>query len=69
MIEDEAGEVVAVEVKAGSTYRREDLRGLIHLRDKLGDRFLGGVQLDTGQRSGAVDDRVALVPVDALWHS
>lgn len=34
VIENEDGELVAVEVKAGSTYRREDLRGLAHLRDR-----------------------------------
>jgi len=68
VIEDEAGEVVAVEVKAGGTYRREDLRGLIRLRDRLGDRFRGGVLLYTGERAGTVDDRITLAPVDSLWH-
>ncbi len=67
VIEDEAGGVLAVEVKTGATYRREDLRGLTHLRDRLGDRFIGGVLMYTGVRSGAVDDRIALVPVEALW--
>lgn len=54
-------------VKAGGTYRREDLRGLVRLRDRLGDRFRGGVLLYTGERAGAVDDRISLAPVDSLW--
>lgn len=67
VIENEAGEVVAVEVKAGSTYRREDLRGLTYLRDRLGDRFLGGVLLYTGPLAARVDDRLTVAPIDSLW--
>lgn len=68
VIENDDGDVLALEVKAGGTYRREDLRGLAHLRDKLGDRFLGGVLLYTGDRAAAVDDRLYLAPVDSLWE-
>ncbi|MGH3614803.1 MAG: hypothetical protein ACRDRK_19865 [Pseudonocardia sp.] len=42
-------QLVAAEVKAGRTYRREDLRGLAHLRDRLGDRFLGTAVVDQPQ--------------------
>lgn len=55
-----------MEVKAGGTHRREDLRGLTLLRDRLGDRFVGGVLMYTGERPGPVEDRIALVPVETL---
>lgn len=67
VIENADGELVAVEVKAGGTYRREDLRGLVHLRERVGDRFLAGVLMYTGERAGPVDDRLWLSPVDGLW--
>lgn len=67
VIENDENDVFAVEVKAGGTYRREDLRGLLQLRDRLGDRFTGGVLAYTGERAARVDDRICLIPVDALW--
>jgi predicted AAA+ superfamily ATPase len=67
VIENEENEVVAVEVKAGGTYRRDVLRGLTLLRQRVGDRFAGGVVVYTGDRAAQVADRLYLVPVDALW--
>lgn len=67
VLEDEAGQVVAIEVKAGSTYRHADLRGLAHLRSRLGDRFRAGVLLHTGAGSARPDDRLYAAPIDALW--
>jgi uncharacterized protein len=67
VLETDEGEVVAIEVKAGGTYRREDLRGLVHLRDRVGDRFRAGILMYTGDRSGPVDDRLHLAPVNMLW--
>lgn len=69
VIEDDTGAIVAVEVKAGGTYRREDLRGLERLRDRLGTRFRGGVMLYTGERAAEVGDRLFLAPIDSLWES
>ncbi|MDN5861640.1 MAG: ATP-binding protein [Pseudonocardia sp.] len=68
VLESDDGDVVAVEVKAGATYRREDLRGLAHLRLRLGERFRAGVLMYTGERAARVDDRLFLVPVDHLWE-
>jgi predicted AAA+ superfamily ATPase len=67
VVENEENDVAAVEVKAGGTYRREDLRGLLQLRERLGDRFIGGVLAYTGERSARVDDRIYLIPIDTLW--
>jgi uncharacterized protein len=67
VIENEEYEVFAVEVKAGGTYRRDDLQGLLQLRERVGERFAAGVVIYTGERAARVDDRLYLVPADALW--
>ena len=67
VLELEDGDVVAVEVKAGGTYREEDLRGLRQLRSRLGPRFRAGALIYTGNRSAVVDDRLALVELNQLW--
>ncbi len=68
VIENDQNEVFAVEVKAGGSYRGEDLRGLVQLRDRVGDRFVAGVLAYTGERAARVADRLYLVPIDTLWR-
>ncbi len=67
VLETAAGDVIAIAVKAGSTFRREDVRGLRHLRNRLGGRFRGGVLLSTNPMSATVDDRITVAPIALLW--
>lgn len=67
VIESDDGRVAALEVKAGSRVRFEDLTGLQKLRDKLGERFVAAAALYTGNRSYSPDDRIYVLPVDRLW--
>lgn len=69
VLERADGGVVGVEVKAGTTVTGADVRHLAELSDKLGDAWLGGVALYTGQRSYTYDRdrRVHVVPIDRLW--
>lgn len=60
-------DVVAVEVKAGEHVSKADVAQLTRLRDRVGDRFLGGVVLHTGQMFGTLSDRVHAAPIDRLW--
>ncbi|MFT3797610.1 ATP-binding protein [Microbacterium sp.] len=62
------GSVVAMEVKAGSTARAAQFAGLKALRDRLGDRFIGGYVLNTAQQSTPFGDRLWSLPVAALWE-
>jgi Holliday junction resolvase-like predicted endonuclease len=48
ILERASGEVVAVEVKAAETVRREDFRGIQRLARRLGDRMLAGIVLYAG---------------------
>lgn len=59
--------VVGIEVKASSTPISAHAKHLAYLRDRLGTRFLGGVVLHTGSQRLALGDRLAAVPVSALW--
>lgn len=67
IVEDDAGRVVAVEIKAGGQVRGQDLRGLRKLRDALGEQLVAGVVLYTGPRAYTAEDRIHVVPVDRLW--
>lgn len=62
-----AQRVVAIEVKASAAPKRDDARHLIWLRDQLGVRFAAGLVLHTGPRAYRLDERVAAVPIAALW--
>ncbi len=68
VIERGDGKVAAVEIKAGARVTGSDLGALRKLRSRLGDAFLGGVYLYTGELSYRQDDRIFVVPVDALWR-
>ena len=66
VVELRDGSVLAFEVKAGSTVKSEHFRGLRFLRDRLGDRFLGGYVLNTASRGVAFGDRLGALPISAL---
>jgi predicted AAA+ superfamily ATPase len=67
ILEDNAGQVVGVEVKAAETVRAEDLRSLRHLKGKLGSRMRAGYVLYCGDESLSFGDGLACLPVSALW--
>lgn len=67
VLENRQGQVVGVEVKAASTVRAEDFRGLRHLADRLGDDFVVGIVLHTGDQTLPFGPRLRAVPVGALW--
>jgi predicted AAA+ superfamily ATPase len=69
VLEASNGTVAGVEVKASSTVRSDDFRGLRLLQDKLGHRFVGGVVLYTGHQAVPFGDRLAALPAAALWQT
>lgn len=68
VLEAADGRVTAIEIKAGSQLTTAATRGLVHLRDRLGDRFIAGLVLNTGSQAQRVGDRLSVAPVDQLWH-
>lgn len=70
VVESDDGAVVAVEVKATRSPRREDARWLVLLRDRLdllGDDFRAGVVFHTGPRRLKLADRILALPISDLW--
>ena len=61
------GLILAFEVKSGTRVREKDLTGLKILRDELGEAFVAGLALYTGERSYTADERIHVMPVDRLW--
>ena len=60
-------ELVAIEVKATATPMAAHAKHLAFLRDRIGDRFKGGVVLHTGNQRVPLGDRLCAVPVSSLW--
>ncbi len=69
VLENRQGQVVAIEVKASSTVRPDDFRGLRHLADRLGPDLLVGIVLYTGTQTLPFGDRMRAMPVSALWET
>ncbi|WP_461032017.1 ATP-binding protein [Streptomyces mayteni] len=68
VIETPRGDVIGIEVKAGATVRTEDLTGLRNLAGLLGERFIAGYVLYTGQQTLPFGGRIRALPLDALWR-
>jgi predicted AAA+ superfamily ATPase len=69
VLENRRGHVIAIDVKAGSTVRAEDFRGLRHLADRTGDDLRVGVILYTGQQTLPFGPRLRAIPISALWET
>jgi hypothetical protein len=68
VLEHPDGRVVGLEVKATSTPRSGDFRGLRLLAERLGDRFTFGALLSMAPEATPFGDRLAALPLDVLWR-
>lgn len=69
VLEFEDGRVIAIEVKASSSYSAKQFRTLARLRDRLGDRFVAGFVLGTASKGYRYADRLYGAPVSVLWEA
>jgi predicted AAA+ superfamily ATPase len=69
ILENRRGQVVAIDVKAGSTVRAEDFRGLRHMADRLGDSLIVGAVLYTGRETLPFGPRLRAIPISAIWET
>lgn len=67
ILENNSGDVVAVEVKAAETVRGDDFRGLRHVQRRLGEKFRAGFVLYCGTESLSFGDGLTALPTSALW--
>jgi predicted AAA+ superfamily ATPase len=68
-LENRRDEVVGIEVKAVSTVRAEDFRGLRHLAERLAEDFVVGIVLYTGDQTLSFGPKLRAMPINALWHA
>jgi len=67
VLERDDGGILAFEVKTAGQVEGRDMRHLRKLREALGERFLIGVALYTGNRGYNVGDRLHVIPIDRIW--
>jgi uncharacterized protein len=67
VLEDQAGNVVGIEVKAAATALAPDFRGLRRLAERAGDRFRCGILLYDGVHTLPFGKGLFAVPVASLW--
>ena len=69
VLEQGAGIVAGVEVKASATVTSADFRGLRKLKEAAGKGFTSGVVLYDGETSASFGDGMYAVPLRALWET
>jgi predicted AAA+ superfamily ATPase len=67
VIENAAGQLVGVEVKASATVKPSDLRGLKKLASLAGDQFKMGILLYDGDETLPLGDHIWAAPMATLW--
>jgi predicted AAA+ superfamily ATPase len=67
IIERPSGEIVGIEVKASATVRARDFRGLVQMRERVGERLVTGVVIYAGERTLPFGKGLWALPLSALW--
>jgi predicted AAA+ superfamily ATPase len=67
LVETRDGQVIPIEVKATAAPSRADARHLEWCAQRLGPAFAAGLVIHTGPRAIRLTDKIAAVPIAALW--
>lgn len=67
LLENRAGEIVAIEAKATASVDRRDARAMAKLRDGRGARFKAGVVVCACEQTTPLGDRLWAMPLSGLW--
>lgn len=67
ILEDAAGNIVGIEIKNSATALAQDFKGLKHLQEEVGKKFIRGIVLYTGSEYVPFGERLCALPVSALW--
>jgi len=67
VIENSAGQLIGVEIKASATVKESDLRGLKKLANVAGKQFKLGVLLYDGTETLPLGDGLWAAPLSTLW--
>jgi hypothetical protein len=67
VIEDKAGNVVGIEVKSSLTVSNNDFKGLRHMRELLGGKFIRGIVLHPGDNVVQWDTELSSIPMSCFY--
>ena len=68
VLESSSGKVVGIEIKMSSIVRKDDLKGLMSLKEYCGNNFQKGIILYTGDITLPFGDSFTALPITALWQ-
>ncbi len=68
IIIEQGAKLVGVEVKASSTVRPSDFKGLRSLKEYAGDRFVKGVVFYDGEATVGFGDEMFAIPIRSIWE-
>jgi len=68
VLELTGGKIIAIEIKAASSFSTKDFAGLKVLREILGARFHCGIVLYTGTQALPFGDRLFAAPISSIWQ-
>jgi len=69
VLEDQRGRCIGIEIKSAASVRSEDFDNLRWFARELGNRFLRGIILHTGDVSVAFAENMCALPVHTLWRT
>ncbi len=67
VLEDKAGNIVGIEVKASETVTAADFKGLKHMQETYKNRFLKGIVLYAGSDNVPFGKKLFAWPLSCLW--
>jgi len=67
ILEDAAGNVVAIEVKSSQTVTPKDFKSIINLQNEIGEKFIKGIVLYTGSSYTPFGEKLFALPISSLW--
>lgn len=67
ILEDPAGKIVAIEIKASDTVNPDDFSGIKYLQENYKMRFEKGIMLYTGSQIVPFAKNIFAWPISSLW--
>lgn len=68
VVERNNGDVIAIEVKASSSIKTADIKGILEFQSITQDKFKKGIILYTGEEIVPFGNKIWAMPVDLLWQ-
>lgn len=67
ILENRAGQIIAIEIKGSDTVGVNDFKGIKYLQEKVPDRFIKGIVLYTGSQMVPFGNNLFAIPIPYLW--